>query len=56
MAISAENRIQSFAFIGIKNFIIRDKTTKAEACKLKHLVNINLTDETSQEFLRGNTI
>lgn len=53
MAISAENMVQSFVYLGIKDFLIRDRETKKEVCKLKHLVNINLSDETSQEFLRG---
>lgn len=45
--------LSSFAFIGIKDFVIRDRITKKVECSLKHMVNINLTDETAQEFLRG---
>lgn len=45
--------LASFAFIGIKDFVIRDRITKQVECSLKHMVNINLTDETAQEFLRG---
>lgn len=47
------NSLASFAFIGIKDFVIRDRITKTVECSLKHMVNINLTDETAQEFLRG---
>ena len=45
--------LASFAFIGIKDFVIRDRITKAVECSLKHMVNISLSDETAQEFLRG---
>jgi len=47
------SNIASFAFIGIKNFVFRDKTSKEVLCNLEHMVNISLTDETAQDFLRG---
>ena len=53
MAISASDRIEAFCFIGIKNFIIRDKTTHAVQCTLPHMVNIGIDDQTATEFLRG---
>lgn len=45
--------IDSFVFIGIKNFIITDKITKKVECKIPHMVSISLSDETAQDFLRG---
>lgn len=56
MAISSENRINDYAFLGIRNFIIRNKTTHAVECTLPNMVNINIDDTTATDFLRGNTI
>ena len=51
MAIS--DKLASFAFIGIKDFVIRDKTTHAVACTLKHMVGLDIEDTTAQDFLKG---
>lgn len=53
MAINSEARIDSYAFLGIKNFIIRDKITHAVECTLPHMVNITIDDTTATDFLRG---
>lgn len=45
--------LESFAYIGIKSFIFKNKTTGLVECNLKHLVNLNLTDTMQEDFLRG---
>lgn len=47
------NRLGSFALIGIKDLVAKDRTTKKVEANLKHLVNINITDELSTDYLRG---
>lgn len=47
------NRLGSFALIGIKDLVVKDRATKAVQAKLSHLVNINLADELSTDYLRG---
>ena len=47
------NRLGSFALIGIKDLVAKDRTTKAVEAKLSHLVNINISDELSTDYLRG---
>lgn len=51
MAIS--NRLGSFALIGIKDLVAKDRTTKVVEAKLSHLVNINIADELATDYLRG---
>lgn len=46
-------KLESFAFIGIKNFVIKDRETHATKCLLPHLVNLSLNDETARDYLRG---
>lgn len=45
--------ISSFAFIGIRDFVITSKATKKIEGRIPHVVSINLSDETAQDFLRG---
>lgn len=45
--------LSSFAFLGVKDFVISDKMTGEVACNLKHLVSLNLEDTMSEDFLRG---
>lgn len=47
------NRLGSFAIIGIKDLVVKDKGTKAVQAKFSHLVNINISDELSTDYLRG---
>ena len=47
------NRLGSFALIGIKDLVVKDRATKAVEAKLSHLVNINIADELSSDYLRG---
>ena len=47
------NRLGSFALIGIKDLVVKDRTTKAVEAKFSHLVNINIADELSTDYLRG---
>lgn len=47
------NRLGSFALIGIKDLVVKDRATKAIEAKLSHLVNINIADELSTDYLRG---
>ncbi len=47
------NRLGSFALIGIKDLIVKDKATKEAEARLKHLVNIAIADELSTDYLRG---
>lgn len=46
-------KLESFAFIGIKNLVIKDRETHATKCLLPHLVNLSLNDETARDYLRG---
>lgn len=43
----------SYAYIGIKNLIFKNKTTGEVECNIKHLVDLNLTDQMNEDFLRG---
>lgn len=45
--------LASYAFIGIKNLIFKNKTTGEVECNVKHLVDLNLTDQMNEDFLRG---
>ena len=47
------NHLGSFALIGIKDLVVKDRTTKAVEAKFSHLVNINIADELSTDYLRG---
>ena len=47
------NRLGSFALIGIKDLVVKDRTSKAVEAKFSHLVNINIADELSTDYLRG---
>ena len=47
------NRLGSFALIGIKDLVVKDRATKAIEAKFSHLVNINIADELSTDYLRG---
>lgn len=46
-------KLESFAFIGIKNLVIKDRETHTTKCLLPHLVNLSLNDETARDYLRG---
>ena len=46
-------QIQDFAFIGIKNLLVKDKKTKNVECELPYLVGFNLSDNQPIEYLRG---
>lgn len=46
-------KLESFAFIGIKNLVIKDRETHGTKCLLPHLVNLSLNDETARDYLRG---
>lgn len=46
-------QIQEFAFVGVRNMLIKDKTTKAVLCELPYLVGFNLSDQQDVEYLRG---
>ena len=48
-----KNRLGSFALIGIKDLVAKDRSTKAVEAKLSHLVSINISDELSTDYLRG---
>lgn len=45
--------LASFAFIGIKDLTFRKRGQSAIEAHLKHLVDINLSDETAVDYLRG---
>lgn len=45
--------LESFAFIGVKNLVFKNKKTHEAECLLKHLVSLTLNDETAEDFLRG---
>lgn len=47
------NRLGSFALVGIKDLIAKDRSTKLPVAKFSHLVNINISDELSADYLRG---
>ena len=47
------NIIQDFAFIGVKNLLVKDKKTKKVVAELPYLVGFNLSDNQSIEYLRG---
>ncbi len=46
-------KLESFAFIGIKNLVIKERDTHTTKCLLPHLVNLSLNDETARDYLRG---
>lgn len=48
-----KNSLGSFALVGIKDLVVKDKSTKAVQAKFSHLVNINISDELSTDYLRG---
>lgn len=45
--------IQDFAFIGVKNLIVKDKKTKKIITELPNLLGFNLSDNQPIEYLRG---
>ncbi len=45
--------IQDFAFIGVKNLLVKDKKTKEVVAELPYLVGFNLSDNQPIEYLRG---
>lgn len=45
--------IQDFAFIGVKNLLVKDKKTKKVVAELPYLVGFNLSDNQPIEYLRG---
>ena len=45
--------IQDFAFIGVKNLLVKDKKDKKVVAELPYLVGFNLSDNQSVEYLRG---
>lgn len=45
--------IASYAYIGIKNLIFKNKQTGEVVTNVKHLVDLNLTDEMQEDFLKG---
>lgn len=45
--------LASYSFIGIKNLLFKDKSTGEVACNVRHLVDLNLTDQMNEDFLRG---
>ncbi|MGL6175135.1 MAG: hypothetical protein ACRC1P_11070 [Cellulosilyticaceae bacterium] len=45
--------LESFAFIGVKNLVFKNKQTGRVECNLKHMVNINIEDSMAEDFLRG---
>lgn len=47
------NKLESFAFIGVKGATFKDKNTGAVACYLKHLVRIGIDDTLAEDFLKG---
>lgn len=47
------NIIQDFAFIGVKNLLVKDKKTKEVVAELPYLVGFNLSDNQPIEYLRG---
>lgn len=47
------SKLGSFALIGIKDLVVKDRTSKTVEAKLSHLVNINISDELSTDYLRG---
>lgn len=53
MGIANEARIDDYAFLGIRNYIIRDKNTHAVECTLPNMVNITIDDTTATDFLKG---
>lgn len=46
-------QIQDFAFIGVRNVLVKNKKTKSVVCELPYLVGFNLSDEQDIEYLRG---
>lgn len=45
--------IQDFAFIGVRNLLVKNKKTKSVVCELPYLVGFNLSDTQEIEYLRG---
>lgn len=45
--------ISSYAYIGIKNLIFKNKQTGEVVTNVKHLVDLNLTDQMQEDFLKG---
>lgn len=45
--------IQDFAFIGVRNLLVKDKKTKEVVAELPYLVGFNLSDNQPIEYLRG---
>lgn len=46
-------KLESFVFMGSKYAIFRSRETHETECYLKHLVDLNLSDETAESDLKG---